>query len=44
MAPNLKGRGCERYLNRAESVEEALIDMYLVGVSTRRDDDISQSV
>ena len=32
----------ERYRRREESVEEALIDMYLAGVSTRRVDDISQ--
>ncbi len=32
----------ERYRRREESVEEALIDMCLAGVSTRRVDDISQ--
>ena len=32
----------ERYRRREESVEEALIDMYLAGVSTRQVDDISQ--
>ena len=32
----------ERYRRREESVEEALIDMYLAGVSTRRVDDIIQ--
>lgn len=34
----------ERYRRREESVEEALIDMYLAGVSTRRVDDISQAL
>ena len=32
----------ERYRRREESVGEALIDVYLAGVSTRRVDDISQ--
>lgn len=32
----------ERYRRREQSVEEALIDMYLAGVSTRQVDDISQ--
>lgn len=32
----------ERYRRREESVEEALIDMYLAGVSTRQVDDISR--
>lgn len=32
----------ERHCRREESVEEALIDMYLAGVSTRQVDDISQ--
>ena len=32
----------ERYRRREEGVEEALIDMCLAGVSTRRVDDISQ--
>ena len=32
----------ERYRRREESVEEALIDMYLAGVSTRQVDDVSQ--
>lgn len=45
--PRLKGAVfesavIERYRRREESVEEALIDMYLAGVSTRRVDDISQ--
>ena len=45
--PKLKGAVfesavIERYRRREESVEEALIDMYLAGVSTRRVDDISQ--
>ena len=31
-----------RYRRREESVEEALIDMYLAGVSTRQVDDVSQ--
>lgn len=46
-APKLKGAlfesaVVERYRRREESVEEALIDMYLAGVSTRQVDDISQ--
>ena len=32
----------ERYRRRESSVEEALREMYLAGVSTRRVDDISQ--
>lgn len=32
----------ERYRRCEESVEEALIDMYLAGVSTRRVDDVCQ--
>ena len=45
--PKLKGSVfssavIERYRRREESVEEALIDIYLAGVSTRRVDDISQ--
>lgn len=45
--PKLKGvpfesAVVERYRRREESVEEALIDMYLTGVSTRQVDDISQ--
>ena len=45
--PKLKGAVfesavIERYRRREESVEKALIDMYLAGVSTRRVDDISQ--
>lgn len=32
----------ERYRRREESVEEALIDMYLAGVSTRQVDDVSR--
>ena len=45
--PTLKGAVfssavIERYRRREESVEEALIDMYLAGVSTRQVDDISQ--
>ena len=45
--PKLKGAVfesavIERYRRREESVEEALIDMYLAGVSTRQVDDISQ--
>ena len=47
--PKLKGAVfesavIERYRRREESVEEALIDMYLAGVSTRQVDDISQSL
>ena len=47
--PKLKGAVfesavIERYRGREESVEEALIDMYLAGVSTRRVDDISQAL
>ena len=45
--PKLKGAlfesaVVERCRRRGESVEEALIDMYLAGVSTRQVDDISQ--
>ena len=45
--PKLKGAVfssavIERYRRREESVEEALIDMYLAGVSTRQVGDISQ--
>ena len=45
--PKLKGALFEsavidRYRRREESVEEALIDMYLAGVSTRQVDDISR--
>ena len=45
--PKLKGAVfssavIERYRRREESVEEALIDMYLAGVSTRQVDNISQ--
>lgn len=47
--PKLKGAlfqsaVIERYRRREESVEEALIEMYLAGVSTRRVDDISQTL
>lgn len=45
--PKLKGAVfesavIERYRRREESVEEALIGMYLAGVSTRQVDDVSQ--
>lgn len=45
--PKLKGAVfesavIERYRRREESVEEALVDMYLAGVSTRQVDDVSQ--
>ena len=45
--PKLKGAVfesavIERYRRREESVEEALIDMYLAGVSTRQVDDAGQ--
>ena len=45
--PKLKGAlfgsaMIERYRRREESVEEALIDMYLAGVSTRQVDDTGQ--
>ena len=45
--PKLKGAVfesavIERYRRREESVEEALIDMYLAGVSTRQVDDVAQ--
>ena len=45
--PKLKGAlfesaVIERYRRRESSVEEALREMYLAGVSTRRVDDISQ--
>ncbi|MBW3078686.1 IS256 family transposase [Bifidobacterium simiiventris] len=45
--PKLKGAifssaVIERYRRREESVEEALIDMYLAGVSTRQVDDVCQ--
>jgi hypothetical protein len=47
--PKLKGAVfesavIERYRRREESVEEALIDMYLAGVSTRRVDDTGQAL
>jgi transposase-like protein len=47
--PKLKGAlfesaVIERYRRREESVEKALIDMYLAGVSTRRVDDISRAL
>ncbi len=34
----------ERYRRREESVEEALIEMYLAGVSVRRIEDISEAL
>lgn len=34
----------ERYKRREESVEEALIEMYLAGVSVRRVEDISEAL
>lgn len=34
----------ERYKRRESSVEEALIEMYLAGVSTRRVEDITQAL
>ena len=45
--PKLKGAVfssavIDRYRRREESVEEALIDMYLAGVSTRQVDDVCQ--
>lgn len=45
--PKLKGAVfesavIEQYRRREQSVEEALIDMYLAGVSTRQVDDVSQ--
>lgn len=45
--PKLKGevfrsKVIERCRRREESVEEALMEMYMAGVSTRRVDDISQ--
>ena len=45
--PKLKGevfrsQVIERCRRREESVEEALMEMYMAGVSTRRVDDISQ--
>lgn len=47
--PKPRGAVCEsavieRYRRREESVEEALIDMYLAGVSTRRADDTGQAL
>ena len=47
--PKLKGAVfesavIERYRRREESVEEALIDMYLAGVSTRQVDDCLCSI
>ena len=47
--PKLKGAVfesavIERYRRREESVKEALIDMYLAGVSTRRVDDTGQAL
>ena len=45
--PKLKGMGfataiIERYKRRETSVEEAMIEMYLAGVSTRRIEDVSE--
>ena len=45
--PKLKGMGSataiiERYKRRETSVEEAMIEMYLAGVSTRRIEDVSE--
>jgi transposase-like protein len=47
--PKLKGALFEsaviqRYRTRESSVEEALMEMYFSGVSTRRVDDISQAL
>jgi len=47
--PKLKGlsfetRIIERYKRRESSVEEALIEMYLAGVSVRRVEDISEAL
>lgn len=45
--PNLKGMRfttsvIERYRRRETSVEEAMIEMYLAGVSTRRFEGVSE--
>ena len=47
--PRLKGVSfetaiIERYLRRESSVEEALIEMYLAGVSVRRVEDITEAL
>ena len=47
--PKLKGISfetaiIERYHRREDSVEEALIDMYLAGVSVRRVEDITEAL
>jgi len=34
----------ERYRRRESSVEEALMEMYLAGVSVRRDEDITEAL
>lgn len=34
--------GAERYRRRLTSVEEAIVELYLVGVSTRRIEDVSE--
>ncbi len=34
----------ERYKRREESVEEALIEMYLAGVSVRRVEDVTEAL
>ena len=48
-APRLKGISfetaiIERYRRRESSVEEALIEMYLAGVSVRRVEDITEAL
>ena len=48
-APRLKGISfetaiIERYRRRESSVEEALIEMYLAGVSVRRMEDITEAL
>ena len=47
--PKLKGMRfataiIERYRRRETSVEEAMIEMYLAGVSTRRIEDVSEAL
>ena len=47
--PRLKGVSfeatiIERYRRRESSVEEALIEMYLAGVSVRREEDITEAL
>lgn len=42
--PSFKTAIIERYLRRESRVEEALIEMYLAGVSMRRVEDITEAL